>query len=263
LNEQGPPERKQRRTDGGGISCPDRERPGHEDPTEVEQRLACCQLALGYAFASEDLLLQALRHASSAAHPLENYERLEFLGDAILDLHVSEMLYHRHPDWREGQLTEVRSRSVNRSTLAEIGDRLGLNGWIVTGPGMAKRGRLPASVTAAALEAILGAVYLDGGPDATREVVTRVFGPVVNAAAEGAYDQNFKAKLQEFAQGLLGKTPTFEVVRSEGPEHGKTFHVSSRIDGWEVGRGRGRSKKEAEQAAAQDALEKLTDPLTP
>jgi ribonuclease-3 len=256
LNEQEPHEKKPRTTDAEPASPGDAAE-GADRPSDVEIRLTACQQGIGYAFTRPELLLEALQHASAAGGG-GNYERLEFLGDAVLDLYASEMLFRRFPDWREGTLTEVRARAVNGETLAELARGLGLDRWVVLGPGVAPAGRLPVSIAAAVLEAVVGAVYLDGGEPAARQLIERIFGPVLDAASAGGYDSNFKAKLQEYAQSTFGRIPSFRVIRSEGPEHGKTFHVATDIDGHVVGRGSGKSKKEAEREAARDALGKVS-----
>jgi ribonuclease-3 len=227
------------------------------DLLDSDPRVLDCERRIRYFFRTPSLLLRALTHASATSQTVDNYERLEFLGDAVLDVVISEILFERFPEWREGELTEVRARVVNRETLAEIGAAAGLDACLVTGAGVTGRKPLPGSVIAGCFEAVIGAVYLDGGLDAARTVIRHLAGAAVTTAALGGYDRNYKAKLQEYAQSTQGVTPSFRLLASEGPEHGKTFLVAAAIGDEEVGRGRGKSKKEAEREAARDALARL------
>jgi ribonuclease-3 len=203
------------------------------------------------------LLALSLRHASAGPGAANN-ERLEFLGDAVLDLVLSARLYREFPEWREGPLTEVRSRMVNRAALASVGRAVGLEAFVEVVPGLREGGGVPDSVVGGCLEAVVAAVFLDGGMGAVTAVVERLFEEVVRKAVRGEYDRNYKARLQEFVQSTYGMLPGFRVVGCEGPEHGKTFHVVSQIGDRDVGHGKGRSKKEAEQEAARDALAGLS-----
>ncbi|MEK6608406.1 MAG: ribonuclease III [Myxococcota bacterium] len=215
---------------------------------------------LGYRFLDPSLLAASLTHRSFAHETgagIDN-QRLEFLGDAVVDLLVSGILMERLPDADEGALTEARARIVSEAGLCRAAELLGLGGELRLGRGEEQTGgRGKASILADALEAVIGAVYLDGGIDAAAAVVGRVLGPVVAEALEsGAVDS--KTRLQRWAQARLGETPRYIVVAEEGPGHAKSFEVAVVLGGSEAARGRGRSKKEAEQRAAQDALTALT-----
>src|SRR6185503_6134724 len=215
------------------------------------------EATLGYTFRDRSLLEQALRHASWCnEHPaprLPDNERLEFLGDAVLDLVVGHKLITRYPDLRECELSVTRSQVVSEAGLSEVAGQLGLGEWVVLGKGEEKSGgRHKASILADTFEAVLAAVYLDGGFDAAWELVGRLLSRRIETVEfKGFYD--FKTRLQELAQARLKATPTYRVVQEIGPDHDKRFVVAVTIAEEEWARSVGRSKKEAEQRAAADA----------
>jgi ribonuclease III len=212
---------------------------------------------LGYTFVDRGRLEQALRHASwcneHAAAGLEDNERFEFLGDAVLDLIVGHKLMTRYPQLREGQLSVTRAQVVSEAGLGEVAAQLGLGEWLVLGKGEEKSGgRTKASILADAFEAILAAVYLDGGFAAAWEMVDRLLAPRIETVElKGFYD--FKTRLQETAQARLKATPVYRVEQEIGPDHDKRFVVSVTLGGDEWARAVGKSKKEAEQMAAAEA----------
>jgi ribonuclease III len=212
---------------------------------------------LDYTFRDRNLLEQALRHASwcnehSAAH-LEDNERLEFLGDAVLDLVVGHKLMTRYPQLREGELSVTRAQVVSEAGLSEVAGQLGLGAWLMLGKGEEKSGgRTKPSILADAFEAILAAVYLDGGFVAAVEMVERLLAQRIETVEfKGFYD--FKTRLQETSQARLKETPTYRVVQELGPDHDKRFVVAVTIGSDEWARAVGKSKKEAEQMAAAEA----------
>lgn len=211
---------------------------------------------LGYRFLRPDHVAHALSHRS--AHVGRNNETLEFLGDAVLDLAISDLLMHRYPDAREGALSKMRAGLVNASTLAEKARALRLGESLRLGKGEEKTGgRDKDSILAGAYEALLGAVYLDGGYEPARAAVERHFAADVAGTIDpGGAD--FKTRLQEHTQRLLRVSPVYTLVSTEGPDHAKRFVVELRIDGRLYGRGEGGNKKSAEQTAAMEALERLT-----
>jgi len=212
---------------------------------------------LGYTFRDRGLLEQALRHASwcneHTTDKLEDNERLEFLGDAVLDLIVGHKLMTRYPQLREGQLSVTRAQVVSEAGLSEVAAQLGLGEWLVLGKGEERSGgRTKASILADAFEAMLAAVYLDGGFVAAWDIVERLLAQrIENVEFKGFYD--FKTRLQETAQARLKATPTYNVVQQIGPDHDKRFVVAVTLSGDEWGRAVGKSKKEAEQMAAAEA----------
>ncbi len=216
---------------------------------------------LGYTFRDRSLLEQALRHASwcneHAGPKLADNERLEFLGDAVLDLVVGHKLMTRYPQLREGELSVTRAQVVSEIGLSEVARQLGIGAWLVLGKGEEKSGgRAKPSILADAFEAILAAVFLDGGFIAAQAMVDRLLSQRIETVEfKGFYD--FKTRLQETAQARLKATPTYHVVQELGPDHDKRFVVAVMIAEEELARAVGRSKKEAEQMAASEAHFKL------
>lgn len=213
-----------------------------------------------------DLLDRALTHASTFADTQENtgdYESLEFLGDAVLGLAVSHFLYEQAPDRTPGEYSRMRAGVVNRRCLARVAGELGIAAVIRLGKGEELAGgRKRAALLADCLEALIGALYLDQGWDSVRMFVNRIFESEIQRELNSERTWDFKSRLQNYCQAEKVPLPVFEVVRAEGPDHQKEFEVEVLICGIPRGRGRGLSKKEAEQNAAREALEqKPTIPL--
>jgi ribonuclease-3 len=212
---------------------------------------------IGHTFAERRLLETALRHSSWCnEHPdagRADNERFEFLGDAVLDLVVGHRLMERFPDLREGQLSVTRAQVVSEAGLAEVAAQLGLGEWLKLGKGEDKSGgRSKPSILADVFEALIAAVYLDGGFPAAWTLVGRLLSARIETVElKGFYD--FKTRLQEFCQAHLKSTPTYRVLAEVGPDHDKRFVVSVTLGNREWGRAAGRSKKEAEQMAAAEA----------
>lgn len=213
------------------------------------------EAALGYRFVRPNHLAAALRHRSATGNG--DNETLEFLGDAVLALAVSDLLMRRYPDAREGALSKMRASLVRASTLADKARMLHLGDWLHLGKGEEKTGgRDKESILAAVYEAILGAVYLDGGYEPARSAVECHFTEDVAATIDpGATD--FKTRLQERTQRSLRLSPVYTVVDAEGPDHARRFVTEITIGGRSFGRGAGTTKKSAEQAAAMVALARL------
>ena len=209
---------------------------------------------LGYTFCDGSLLEQALTHRS--ARPVNN-ERLEFLGDALLGCFIAESLFNRHPDADEGLLTRARASLVNRESLAGIARVIDLGAYLILGEGELKSGGWRrTSILANALEAIIGACYLDGGVDACRLVVESLFKDAMNAQASLEAQKDAKTRLQEYLQSRRRELPRYETIAVEGAPHQRTFYVSCSVPGWqEPVKASGNSRRRAEQAAAAAALE--------
>jgi ribonuclease III len=218
---------------------------------------AMAEQVLGYNFKNPDLLKESLTHASSADNRLESNERMEFLGDAVLDLVVCEALYLRFPEYQEGDLTKIKSAVVSRKTCAEVSNETGLTDLLITGKGISARSIMPNSLAAAVYESICAAVYLDGGFEAAKEYILRTMTPKIDEIASNSHHQNYKAVLQQHAQKLLGATPLYELLDEKGPDHSKCFEVCVTIDGRRFTSAWGPNKKMAEQKAALLALEDL------
>jgi len=216
--------------------------------------------ALGVGFADPTLLDAALTHRSYAfEQELDvNNERLEFLGDAVLGLVVTDMAYRTFPDLAEGELAKLRASIVNMSALADVARQLGLGQAVKLGHGEEMSGgRDKASILADALEALLGAVYLDRGLDVARSLIERLFLPRMNAYVRGEGERDYKTILQELASQDLRALPEYRIEES-GPDHQKEFSATVYLAGKPWGSGVGRSKKEAEQQAAHEAYRRLS-----
>ena len=221
-----------------------------------------CQKNLGISFRQESLLEQAFAHLSylnenpDFARP--SNERLEFLGDAILNFIVAEKLYEEFPKIPEGELTEIRASLVCRDTLAELASSLKLGDCLLLGRGEeANGGRMKASNLANAMEALIGALYLDQGLARARRFILRQLKPELKKIKAGKKTPNYKALVQEFIQGQRRPTPVYRLVEATGPDHSKQFTAEILVEGEALGRGTGKSKKTAESQAARVAWEKL------
>jgi ribonuclease-3 len=215
--------------------------------------------ALRFRFRDQDLRIQAITHRSYAFEQgtdLTN-ERLEFLGDAVLGLVVTDLAYRRFPDLPEGDLAKLRAATVNMMTLADVARDLGLGEELLLGRGEElSGGRDKTSILADAMEAVLGAAYLDRGLRDVTSVIERLFWPRMAAYSRGEGERDYKTGLQELAAQDVGTVPQYR-VREEGPDHAKEFTATVFIAGQRYGVGQGRSKKEAEQRAAREAFSRL------
>lgn len=209
--------------------------------------------ALGHSFGDPRLLALALSHPSAASDRLGDNQRLEFLGDAVLQLCVSEALYLRHPQMQEGELTQLRAALVREASLAQAARRFDLGRYLVLDHGEdATGGRDKPSVLADAMEAVLAATYLDAGLAAAKAVCDRAFGEYV---PPDAVEPNWKSLLQEREQALGHATPIYRVIGEEGPPHARTFTVEATLADGRRGNGEGPTKKRAEQHAARTLME--------
>jgi ribonuclease III len=215
---------------------------------------------LGHTFSNRTLLEEALTHSSAAnelSGGIADNQRLEFFGDSILGFLISHRLFERFPDAREGDLTRMRAALVDEPNLALIAERLDLGSFLLLGKGEEKSGgREKRSILADACEALIAAVFLDGGIVAARKVVKQLFGNLDDATQSGSA-RDYKSELQEFVQSRSVPSPKYELTASEGPDHERTYTVSVLLQGVPAGTGRGKSKKEAQQAAACEALAAL------
>jgi len=206
---------------------------------------------------NEELFRLAMRHRSAAAEPVANsYERLEFFGDSVLGLVIAQYLYEHHPTWDQGMLSKAKSSVVQEAPLAEVAKRLGLDEFIeVSASEEATGGRNRPSILADVLEAVIGGVYLESGLEVARWFVLEQLHPYLMRISGGDVSPNdYKSKLQEVAQSFWRQSPAYRVVRESGVAHEKRFHVQVIFENEPIGEGEGRSKKEAEQDAAKDAL---------
>lgn len=213
---------------------------------------------IGYTFINEANIVEALTHRSASK---QHNERLEFLGDAILGMVIANVLYQRFPTQPEGQLTRMRSSLVKGDTLAEVAREFSLGDLLLLGPGELKSGGFRRdSILADAVEAIIGAIYLESGIDKCEALVLDWFAPRINALDPEAVSKDDKTRLQEYLQANKHPLPLYEVIEIKGKSHDQTFYVECKVVGIEKAvMGKGNSRRRAEQKAAKQAFEKLTN----
>ncbi len=218
--------------------------------------------ASGLHFDDKTLLQRALTHRSylneSREFLLADNERLEFLGDAVLDFLVGEYLYNRFPEMREGQLTNLRASLVRQETLAQFGARLDLGNYLLMGRGEADMGgRQRPAILCGAFEALAGALYLDQGFTAVKRLIMPLIDPILPSLARSVEKKDAKSRLQELCQATLHTTPQYRTAGTEGPDHARVFTMNVLIDGEVWGTGQGPSKRIASQEAAASAVCRL------
>jgi ribonuclease-3 len=219
------------------------------------------QQTLGYEFKHIDFLIESLRHSSFVNENLEldiqDNERLEFLGDAVLNLVVGHMLMHRFPDLKEGDMSKMRANLVNESQLASIAQEMNLGSYLQLGKGeIQTKGWEKPSILANTFEAVIAAIYLDGGFDAAFKIIDGHFSVLLDSVVMSTVNYDFKSQVQELVQMKQQKMPVYTVVHESGPDHDKTFRV--RLNTGEIQtEGEGKSKKAAEQNAAKKCLKLL------
>ncbi len=219
--------------------------------------LDACQAHIGYQFKNPELLRSAMTHSSSADTRRDSNERLEFLGDAVLGLVICHELYERLPAAMEGELTKIKSAVVSRRVCARVAQAMRLNESLQCGQGVDLGDQMPRSLAACALEAVIAAVYLDGGYEAARDFILKHLAGEIERAARSEHQYNFKSQLQQYAQREFGTTPSYDVLDEQGPDHSKCFEVAVSIGRRHFPSAWGPSKKEAEQKAAWLALSTL------
>lgn len=212
---------------------------------------------LGYTFKNSSLLVEAVTHTSQTADRLKSNERLEFFGDAILDLVICQDLFERFPEYQEGDLTKIKSMLVSRKTCAKIAKKIDLVKYLKIGKGMEDSRGLLGSVVAGAFEAIVAAIYLDGGIEAARDFILRLFNPLIEKTDAEQHQENYKSLLQQYAQQNMEASPVYEVVDEQGPDHNKCFESEVAIGGRRFKSAWGVNKKTSEQKAAKNALIEL------
>jgi ribonuclease III len=221
--------------------------------------LALLEEKIGYEFSKTELVIQSLTHKSYSneqSGAVAHNERLEFLGDAVLELAVSDWVYHRYPEIPEGGLTRLRAEVVSEKGLCSVAKTLDLGAGLRLGKGEEKSGgRGKPSLLSDALEAVLGAVYQDGGFASAYRVVEKLFSSVISQSANLSYGSDYKTCLQERFQALHNCLPEYHLVETSGPDHDRLFTIEVRFDNQLLGRGSGPSKKGAEQKAAAAALD--------
>jgi ribonuclease-3 len=236
----------------------------------MEESLRCtdCEKTLmdriGYVFANYPVFQEALTHKSytneQGGMVIPHNERLEFLGDAVLDMVISHKIFVAYPDLPEGELTRIRAEVVSEAGLAQVGRRLEIGTCLRLGRGELRTGgRNKDSLIANVLEALIGAVYCDGGFEAVQQMVLRLFDAFIERSFERKSGIDFKTRLQELMQARFGSPPEYQLVNSEGPDHLRNYTIEVRHGGHSFGQGSGKSKKVAAQQAARQALEALEE----
>lgn len=222
------------------------------------------QQRLGITFIRQELLLKALTHRSYLAEMADaaSNERLEFLGDAVLDLVIAEVLFRAHPEWPEGELTRAKASVVGERSLEEVARTWDLGAAMRLSRGEEQSGgRARRALLADAVEAIIGAYFIDQGLDACRDFITRIFQPKLDAIERREHELDYKTQLQELLQAHYQAAPSYTVTEESGPPHDRTFTVEVAFGDRILGHGEGKSKKDAAQQAAEQALRTaLTEP---
>lgn len=231
---------------------------------DEKKKISRLEKIIGYSFKKKTMLKRALTHKSYANEqkmdPSEHNERLEFLGDAVLELAISEFLMSRFPEFSEGDLSKTRAAIVNEKQLASLARGFHLGDYLYLGRGEEQTsGREKDSLLADAYEAILGGVYMDRGFKKAMEVVRRHYNALMDNTPYQRFYQDYKTELQEKCQGLFRAVPRYRLTAEKGPDHDKIFEVELYVRNDLMGRGSGRNKKAAEQEAAREALQKLTE----
>lgn len=224
---------------------------------EIREELARCEEALGVRFRDPALLRRALMHASGADHRLGSNERMEFLGDSILNFVVCDRLFREYPQLQEGELTKIKSAVVSRTACAQVAAQLGLERFLIVGKGMKGVASLPSSLLADVFESLLAAIYLDQGLDAATAFLLPLLTPVIEESTDVEGGGNYKSMLQQKSQRDFAAMPRYVVIEESGPDHAKRFRIAVEIEDRAFPPAWGRNKKEAEQLAAKEALEIL------
>ncbi|EOD01236.1 ribonuclease III [Caldisalinibacter kiritimatiensis] len=229
---------------------------------ELEHKISKIQKSIKYTFNDSDILIRALTHSSFANEHkdlnIKYNERLEFLGDSVLSIVVSDYIFDKYPNYPEGELSKLRATVVCETVLATVAKKLSLGEYLLLGKGEeVTGGRERVSILADALEALIASIYLDGGLECTRKFVLDNLSIFIEKAVEGNLITDYKTQLQEFLQRTTKEEIKYKVIKEEGPDHNKKFYVQVSVGNNVLGKGSGKSKKIAEQNAAKEALEKL------
>jgi len=222
-----------------------------------EETLRQIEQITGYEFSNRDLLHKAFTHSSAVDNRLFSNERLEFLGDSILGMVICQDLFERFPDYLEGDLTQIKSMLVSRRACAKIIKQLSLQKFLRVGKGMNESRALVGSLAAGAMESLIAAIYIDGGFEAARSFILRMFDSLIEQANAEQVRGNFKSMLQQYAQQHLNLTPIYELLDEKGPDHDKCFEVEAVVGVRRFPSAWGTNKKDAEQKAAFNALVEL------
>lgn len=228
-----------------------------------DKKMELCQQRIGYRFNDAKLLLSALTHASGATSRLFSNERLEFLGDAILGFCICEWLYQRHAEYLEGELTQIKSAVVSRRVCGRVCYALKLEECLILGRGMKQGAEIPKSLLSDLYEALIAAIYLDGGIEPARAFIFRTIQEELRKAIEGHSVGNYKSALQQLSQRDFGVAPVYRLISETGPDHCKLFQMAAEVKKRRFTPAWGRTKKDAEQRAAGNAMAELENKPPP
>jgi len=217
---------------------------------QIEQKI-------GYEFSDKNLLIKALTHSSAVDNRLLSNERLEFLGDSVLAVSICQALFDNFTNYLEGDLTKIKSKLVSRETCAQISGQFGLQKFLKVGKGMVSNRALSGSLAAGVLESVIAAIYIDGGFEAARDFILRIYGSLIEQADAEQDHGNFKSLLQQYSQEQFNATPSYILLDEKGPDHNKCFELEVVIEDRHFPSAWGTNKKEAEQKAAFNALVEL------
>jgi len=212
---------------------------------------------IGYEFTDKNLLVKALTHSSAVDNRLMSNERLEFLGDSVLAVVICRALFDNFTNYLEGDLTKIKSKLVSRETCAQISGQLGLQKFLKVGKGMVSNRALSGSLAAGVLETVIAAIHIDGGFEAARDFILRIYGSLIEQADAEHDHGNFKSVLQQYSQEQFNATPSYMLLDEKGPDHNKCFELEVVIEDRRFSSAWGTNKKEAEQKAAFNALVEL------
>ena len=222
-----------------------------------EEILRQIEQIIGYEFSDKNLLVKAFTHSSAVDNRLMSNERLEFLGDSILAVVVCQALFENFTNYLEGDLTKIKSKLVSRETCAQISGQLGLQKYLKVGKGMVSNRALSGSLAAGVLETIIAAIHIDGGFEAARDFILRIYGSLIEQSDAEQDHGNFKSLLQQYSQEHFNATPSYLLLDEKGPDHNKCFELEVTISDRHFPSAWGSNKKEAEQKAASNALVEL------
>ena len=222
-----------------------------------QEALTRIEQITGYKFSDYLLLDKAFTQSSAVINRFQSNERLEFFGDSVLGMVICQILFERFPEYLEGDLTKIKSMLVSRRTCAKLTNQLGLGEFLQIGKGMTDSKALKGSLAAGLLEAVIAAIYIDGGFEAAKDFVLRVFEDLIKQADAEQSQGNYKSVLQQYSQQQLSVTPHYELLDEKGPDHDKCFECEVVVEGRHFPSAWGTTKKEAEQKAAFNALVEL------
>ncbi len=225
----------------------------------MKKKISDLEKSLGYRFKKKKYLHEALTHSSAKDEDNPSNERLEFLGDSVLGLAVTEYLFKNYPAFDEGMLTTIKSSVVSSVSLEKVAKKLKIRPYLIVGKGISRKRALPPSLVANSVEALIGAIYIDSGIMAAKRFVLAHFQDLLDRSLKRRQTLNYKSRLQYYVQKKFGLTPYYKLLSTDGPEHKKSFTLAAVVGSREFSPGKGKTKKDAGQRAARIAFRALQD----